>query len=266
LLALNAAVEAARAGDAGKGFAVVAEEVRGLAKRSAEAAKHTANLIEESIKNAENGVSINREAIFNLDEINCQVRKMNEAVITIAKASTQQDHDTQQINIAIEQMHQVTQQAVIDTQQSAEAAEQLSEQSQELLKMVASFQLSNENLTPRVSVAQSENLISRVSIAQNEHLTHRFSIPQNENLTPKSQKSQIPQTPQIPQEKKPIDTSNSDPKITYSNRDTREMKRLLINLAQNANTNAQKKDQTKTDPKVLIPFDEDEKMLTLKRF
>ena len=69
LLALNAAVEAARAGDAGRGFAVVAERSRNLAKRSADAAKNTAELIEESVRNAQGGVSINQEVMANFGEI-----------------------------------------------------------------------------------------------------------------------------------------------------------------------------------------------------
>ena len=69
LLALNAAVEAARAGEAGKGFAVVAEEVRNLAQRSAEAAKTTANLIEESVRNSEDGVKVTQEVGNILNEI-----------------------------------------------------------------------------------------------------------------------------------------------------------------------------------------------------
>src|SRR5581483_5563702 len=77
LLALNAAVEAARAGDAGKGFAVVAEEVRRLAMRSAEAAKNTTNLIEESVKNAEGGVILDEAVLRDFSEIHEQAKKVN---------------------------------------------------------------------------------------------------------------------------------------------------------------------------------------------
>jgi len=143
LLALNAAVEAARAGDAGKGFAVVAEEVRNLAMRSAEAAKNTANLIEESVKNAEGGVSINHEVMKNLEEINEQVNKVSEVMAEIAAASDQQSQGIEQVNVAVGQMDQITQQNAANSEESASAAEELSSQAQEMQGMVASFKLSN---------------------------------------------------------------------------------------------------------------------------
>jgi methyl-accepting chemotaxis protein len=141
LLALNAAVEAARAGDAGKGFAVVAEEVRNLAMRSAEAAKNTANLIEESVKNAEGGVVLNAEVLKNLDEINGQIRKVSEVMAEIAAASDQQSQGIEQVNTAVEQMNQVTQQVAANAEESASAAEELSGQANELQSMVSQFQL-----------------------------------------------------------------------------------------------------------------------------
>jgi methyl-accepting chemotaxis protein len=141
LLALNAAVEAARAGDAGKGFAVVAEEVRNLAMRSAEAAKNTANLIEESVKNADGGVVINEEVLKNLNEIHSEVTKVSEVVAEIAAASEQQSQGVDQINTAIEQMNQVTQQTAANAEESASAAEELSGQANEMNSMVGSFHL-----------------------------------------------------------------------------------------------------------------------------
>jgi methyl-accepting chemotaxis protein len=142
LLALNAAVEAARAGDAGRGFAVVAEEVRNLAMRSAEAAKTTANLIEESVKNAEGGVAINHEVLANLDEINRQVRKVSEVMAEMAAASDQQSEGIDQITSAVEQMNHLTQQTAANSEQSASAAQELAGQAEEMKGALKHFRVS----------------------------------------------------------------------------------------------------------------------------
>lgn len=144
LLALNAAVEAARAGDAGKGFAVVAEEVRNLAMRSAEAAKDTATLIEESVANAEGGVELNRDVLENLEEISDQVRKVSEVMAEISTASEQQTQGVTQITTAVEQMNQVTQQTAANAEESSSASEELTGQSEEMKALVQRFKLNGE--------------------------------------------------------------------------------------------------------------------------
>ncbi len=141
LLALNAAVEAARAGDAGKGFAVVAEEVRNLAMRSAEAARNTAEMIESSVTNSESGVALNREVLQNLTEINEQISKISNVMPEIVEASEQQDHGFTQVNTAIANLDDVTQQNAANSEESSSAAQSLAGLATGMRNLVGSYQL-----------------------------------------------------------------------------------------------------------------------------
>ncbi|MDR0305518.1 MAG: methyl-accepting chemotaxis protein [Chitinispirillales bacterium] len=143
LLALNAAVEAARAGEAGKGFAVVAEEVRNLAMRSAEAAKNTAQMIEESVKNADGGVKITQEVAKSLHQIVDSTGKVGDLIVDIAEASSEQAQGIEQLNKAVVQMNQITQASAANSEESASVAEELSGQAADLANMVDEFKLSS---------------------------------------------------------------------------------------------------------------------------
>ena len=136
LLALNAAVEAARAGDAGRGFAVVAEEVRNLARRSAEAARVTSNLIEDAQKNAETGVLATTQLAESLNKIQDSSLKVAALVAEITAASRQQAQGIGQVNVAVNEMDRVVQQNAANAEESASAAEELSSQAQELHALV----------------------------------------------------------------------------------------------------------------------------------
>ena len=141
ILALNAAVEAARAGEHGKGFAVVAEEVRTLAARSAEAAKVTTGLIEDSISKVEVGTGIANQTAGSLNAMLQDIEKVTELVSTIAQASNEQASEIAQITIGVEQVSQVVQTNSATAEQSAAASEELTGQAEMLKQMIDSFQI-----------------------------------------------------------------------------------------------------------------------------
>ncbi|MGC3959857.1 MAG: methyl-accepting chemotaxis protein [Verrucomicrobiota bacterium] len=140
LLALNAAVEAARAGDAGMGFAVVADEVRALAQRSAQAAKETANQIEDSIQKSQRGVQLSTKVAEGLGEIVEKARKIDEVIAEIAAASAEQNQGITQVNQAVCEMDKVTQGSASSAEENAAASEELNAQAATLQDMAAQLQ------------------------------------------------------------------------------------------------------------------------------
>lgn len=143
ILALNAAVEAARAGEQGRGFAVVAGEVRNLAQRAAAAAGEIKSLIGDSVEKVEDGTKLVAQAGKTMEEIVSAIRGVTVIMSEIRTASVEQTSGIEQVNQAIGQMDEVTQQNAALVEQAAAAAESLEEQAQNLSDTVGHFTVDN---------------------------------------------------------------------------------------------------------------------------
>jgi methyl-accepting chemotaxis protein len=152
LLALNAAVEAARAGEAGRGFAVVASEVRSLAQRSSQAAKDIKDLITNSSDQVKEGVELVNRAGASLTEIVDSIKRVADIVSDIAAASAEQSTGIDQVNTALTNMDEVTQQNSALVEQNAAAAKALEQQSQAMDERVSFFRV--EDIGPAEDILE----------------------------------------------------------------------------------------------------------------
>jgi len=179
LLALNAAVEAARASDNGEKFAAVAEEVRGLATKSADAAKDTTNLIGVCIKKADNGTRVANKCKEAMENIIKDVKKASTLTKEITNASVEQSEGITQVDSAVQQMGQVNQQNAANAEETASASEELAAQAQTMKEQIdiLSAQVGgkgNEDLNTHKSTHSDQKKAEQQIIREKTSLLKRF--------------------------------------------------------------------------------------------
>ena len=153
ILALNAAVEAARAGEQGRGFAVVASEVRSLAQRSSAAAKEIKSLIGDTVNKVVSGSDLVKQAGKTMEEVVNAVKRVTAIIGDISAASDEQSSGIEQVNLAVIQMDEVTQQNAALVEEAASAAASLEDQSANLVEMMGMFKLgTNGNATASLNL------------------------------------------------------------------------------------------------------------------
>jgi methyl-accepting chemotaxis protein len=168
ILALNAAVEAARAGEQGRGFAVVAGEVRTLAQRSAQAAKEIKTLIGDSVSKVDAGSRLVADAGSTMDEIVSQVKRVTDLIGEITAATIEQSGGIEQVNQAVTQLDETTQQNAALVEQSAAAAASLKDQAFRLTESIAVFKLDQKTGVTSASPSASKAIataVARASVA-----------------------------------------------------------------------------------------------------
>ena len=158
ILALNAAVEAARAGEQGRGFAVVASEVRSLAGRSAEAAKEIKNLIGASVEKIETGSRLVGAAGDSMNDIVAQVKRVADLIGEISSSAHEQTSGIEQINQAIVQLDNVTQQNAALVEEAAAAADSLNQQAGRMVDVVSIFKLAGGTVAVKASTLSAKSV------------------------------------------------------------------------------------------------------------
>jgi methyl-accepting chemotaxis protein/methyl-accepting chemotaxis protein-1 (serine sensor receptor) len=195
ILALNAAVEAARAGEAGMGFAVVADEVRSLAQRSAQAAKDTSALIEESMRKSQEGAGKVDTVAAAISAITASVSKVKGLVDEVSVASRQQAQGIDQVTQAIAQMEKVTQGTAATAEESAAASEELSAQAETALSLVRQLEHMVGTAHATVALALGKPRPSKSTVVTMPERTAPQATPATRaslRAVPKSNEERIP--------------------------------------------------------------------------